>query len=148
MGDTTIYLSQPNTATTVCFLMLAKHLLFTLLNLSFLCSLQAQHKVFSFSREIYRDSAIPYLPIWTHKRKIVHGKNIGNFGGNIKVRCVLSVFLLLILISLQGWWEKRGKSFIQGLQIQHRGLQELCYTLPVKMETGKHWTSRFGKVLE
>ena len=94
MGDTTIYLSQPNSATTVCFLMLAKHLLFTLLILSFLFSHQAQHKVFRCSREIYRESAIPYLPRWTHKRKIVHGKNMGKFGGSIKVRlCVLMIIL-------------------------------------------------------
>ena len=87
MGDSTIYLSQHNTETTVCFLMLGKHLLFTLLILSFLCSLQAQHKVYRCRMEIYRDSAIPCLPRWA-----VHGKNLGKVWASMKVRCVLLVF--------------------------------------------------------
>ena len=67
-----IYSSRSQPTTTVSFLMLARHFLFTFLILNFLCILQAQYKVYRTNKEIYRNSAIPHLQRWNNKRNIGH----------------------------------------------------------------------------
>ena len=85
VGDICYKISWSQPKTTVSFLMLARHFLFTFLALNFLCILQAQYKVYRYrsTKEIYRNSAIPHLQRWKNKRNIGHMQQMWGSLSNI-----------------------------------------------------------------
>ena len=77
----TIYPNGSQPQNTVCFLMLVRHLVFTLFILKFLWTLEAHYKLYKSNREVYRNPAIPHLPKWNSNKPIGHRKNMVNLWG-------------------------------------------------------------------